>query len=116
MITGIVRRVRKAPVRWWRRLRKGARHRAHRREAGLTKRLSSEDCYAWAIEAYEIALDAEGIPEAEEALARLFLPLDEVEMTRVAITLASLTRTKMTDTRFGVEWLRFQIAHWESAE
>lgn len=115
MKTSIVRNA-KAPARWWRRLRSGARHRANRREAGLTRPLGWEDSYSLALDALEVALQAEAA-DAEQALARLFLPLSASEMTTTAVALAVLARPSLMDsvTQADIEQMRFQLAwHWES--
>lgn len=106
------------PAKWWRRLRGGARHRAHRREAGLTGPLTWEDSYCRALDALETSLRADGA-DAEQALARLFLPLSASEMTMTAVALAVLARPALMDsvTLEGIEEMRFRVAwQWPSEE
>jgi hypothetical protein len=115
MITDLVNRARQAPARWWWRLRRNARHRAHRREAGLTGPLSWYECYSLALEALELSLDADG-DNVELALSRLFLPLSASEMTKTAVAMAVLARPGFMGSLAAedIEVMRLQLAmHWE---
>lgn len=75
----------------WRRLRSGARHRAHRREAGMTKHMTWYECYDLALKAFDLALESTA-KDVEGELLRLFLPLNASEMTQVAVAMAILGR------------------------
>lgn len=111
MITGFVRRMQKATARRWRRLRSGARHRAHRREAAMTAHMSWYECYAMALDAFDLALDSSG-GDAERALLRLFLPLNASEMTQVAVAMAILGRPSWLNSHKHeeLELMKLQLA------
>lgn len=110
----LVRRAKAAPARWLGWLRRGARHRAHRRDAGLAGELSWYECYSVALKALELSLEADDV-EVERALARLFLPLSASEMTKTAVAMAVLARPKFMGSVApeDIEVMRLRLAlHW----
>lgn len=95
----------------WRRLRSGARHRAHRREAGLAGHISWYECYAMALKAFEVGLESSN-EDVERELLRLFLPLNASEMTQVAVAMAVVSRPTFmgTLTPEDVEVMKLDLA------
>ncbi|MFI5729170.1 hypothetical protein ACIA49_03550 [Kribbella sp. NPDC051587] len=115
MKPAIVQRIRCALRLWWCRRRKGARHRDHRRDAGMTHELTWYECHSLALKAFEVSLQTSYM-EVERELARLFLPLSEYEMTRVALAMAVLARPNFMGwiKQDDIEQMRLFLAvHWQ---
>lgn len=112
MMASIVRQAQKMRGRWWRRLRKGARHRANRRKAGLRTELTGEDCYAWALRALEASLKADSAFAADRSVRRLLVPLDADEVTAVCAATAVLVGQRFMDsvTVDEIDRMKFWVA------
>lgn len=99
----------------WRRLRAGARHRAHRRDAGLLRQqLTWFETYDLALRAFDLSLESTD-KDVEAELRRLFLPLSASEMTMTAVAMGVLCRPKFMGSLSpeDIEVMRLDLVmHW----